>query len=138
MSDATWSTAVTDVSGDTTVTIPSAADHFLGVHNTFQNYDAGEWILSSGWADAENNGLFKIESIGSTGAPTTEYDQLFVYATLTAAGNPGTPGIDITQGSSITNGVLLKTMVIEKEFTDLTNKYERCLGMAITGNLLSH
>ena len=114
MADATWSTAVTDVAADTTVSVPTAADHFLGVDGSFTNYSAGEWILSAGWSNAANNGLMKIESIESTAPGTTDDDQLHVYKTLVQESNPGTPGIDITQGSTIKNGVLLKTMSIQK------------------------
>lgn len=129
MADATWSTPVTDVSADTGISVPTAADHFLGGDDDFINYSAGEWILVSGFTNAANNGLFKIESIEHSSSPTVENDQLHVYATLVA--ESAGPSVSITQGATIKNGVLLKTMVIEKTFSDLTNKFERCLGMAI-------
>lgn len=131
LSDDPWSTPVTDIAADTGISVPTSADHFLGIDGSFTNYSAGEWVLVAGFTEAANNGLFKIESIDSTSPGTVDDDQLHVYATLVleAAGDT----VSITEGSTIKNGTLLKWMTIEKTFTDLSSKFERCLGMAING-----
>lgn len=124
---AVWTTAIVDVASGS-ITVPTTQDMFVGADGEYDNYTAGEWVLVAGFTNAANNGLFKIADITSSAPGTSDNDQLEVYATLAAETGSG---IDITQGATIKAGTTLRTFTIEKEFTDLTNKYERCLGMAI-------
>jgi len=117
-----FSTEVEDISGDTTISAANGDNSFNDSANGFGNYVLNQWIKTAGFATAANNGFFKITSaaagklIVSGGTLTTE-----------AAG----PAITITQGAQVVNGVALRTFSMERQYTDLTNKFEIMKGMAV-------
>ena len=85
-------------------------------------YLVGQWIRVSGFANAANNGHFKLATVGTT-------TMTVVQATLVTEGVG--PAVTIKQGSQIVNGVTFKSFAIEKKYTDLASEFAILNGMAI-------
>lgn len=111
-----FSLTATDISADT------ADDSFNSVAAAWNTSTIlpGYWIKVSGFANAANNGIFKVVSVTTA--------KIVVAANLVteAAG----PSITV-KGQSIRNGVLKKSYTIEREFVDLTNTFVSHKGMVV-------
>lgn len=113
MADSDWSTAVTDIAADTTISVSDTDNSFNDSGSGFTNYDQYEWIFVEGFTTAANNGFFKITSsaagklIVSGGTLVTE-----------AAGD----SVSITQLGSITNGKTSESWNAERKYTDLSSE----------------
>lgn len=83
---------------------------------------AGEWIKVSGFTTAGNNGHAKVVS-----ATSTE----IVVSGLTLTNEADKTEVDITQGSSITNGVTKNSFNIERTYTDLSSELALYVGCMI-------
>lgn len=134
---AAWSSPVTDVAADTTISVNTTLNCFEStVDDTFANYDAEEWVLVSGFTStaAANNGVHKISSIATETPTTLENNRMITYDTLTAAS--AGDSITITQGGSITEGTTVASIAFEKHFQDLTTTFHQFNGcMVNTFNL---
>jgi hypothetical protein len=88
----------------------------------FGIYTANQWVYVSGFSNTANNGFFKIFSV-------TASKIIFSNGTLVteAAGEP----INVQQGGQITNGLVLPSFNIEKDFKDLSNVLSLLKGMCI-------
>jgi len=80
----------------------------------FANAVVGQWIFTSGFTDAANNGFFKIASIPIAGTDVT-VEQVLVTEIGT--------GDEAVQGQFLPNGTVLKSYYLEKEFSDLSNEF---------------
>lgn len=81
---------------------------------------ANEWIKTSGFAVAANNGYFKVVSATTT---------TIVVSCGTLSDESLSPNVTISEMKQIVNGITEKSFVIEKKFTDLSNVYQYCNGM---------
>lgn len=98
-----------------------------------QGFIAGMWIKLSGWAVSGNNGIFKITTAAADTLTVTP-------ATLSASGGDEIVGPSRTiKGRCLRNGTYTlngtvtapPSMLIEKQFTDLTNVYQYFTGMRL-------
>lgn len=118
----TWASAVTvtqsDMSADTT-------DNSFNSTADFGSLVEGQWIKVSGFANAENNGYFKIITKSSSSK--------IIVAGAAALSNetPGTP-VTIYQGAYITNGTTFNTFTIEREYEDIASTFELFTGMGVS------
>jgi hypothetical protein len=81
----------------------------------------GRWIKVTGFTNPSNNGYFKLSAISA----------LELTLTHRTVVNEGPLSVTVTMGAHIANGTTLKTMQIEKQFSDLASEFELCSGMAI-------
>ena len=111
-----WTSVVTDT--ETTIAAASGDNSFNDSGSGF-TFTANEWVKTSGFTNAANNGYFKIVSataskiVVSGGTLVTE-----------SAGSSRT----IKQGSSIVNGVTKNSFNMEREYTDLSNELALYVG----------
>jgi hypothetical protein len=118
--DSTWSSGAT-VGPIATIDAASADNSFNDSGSGFGSIGAGEWISVSGFTEAANNGIFKVETataaklVVSGGTLTTE-----------AAGD----SVTIQELDSITNGKTDKTFSFEKAFLDVSNTFVALRGMS--------
>ena len=117
----TGSMSLDSASGDNSFN--RAADSFV-----VDGFVAGQWVKTSGFATAANNGYFKIVTV-------TALKMVVSGGTLTTDANAA--GRQILQGAEVTQGTTFRSLAVEKQFTDLTNKYALFTGMAIDGISLS-
>jgi hypothetical protein len=110
---------------DTGISASTVDDSFNHTSAWGNDPTTGRWIKVSGFADAANNGYFKV-----TGTVTTQ-KILVADASLTTV--VAGPAITITQGAYIQNGTEFRSFAIEKQFTDLTNEFQSYLGMVVDG-----
>lgn len=113
-----WNTAFTLTATD--ISASTADDSFNSVAAAFNTSTIlpGYWIKVSGFANAANNGIFKVVSVTTA--------KIVVAANLVteAAG----PSVTV-KGQSIRNGVTRKSYTIEREFSDLSNTFVSHTGM---------
>lgn len=83
-------------------------------------FSAGQWLRASGFANAANNGVFKIVSVTAT---------KIVVTGGTLVNESAGPSFTLLSASQITNGTTLKFFTIERQYTDLTNIFEVFRGM---------
>ena len=119
--DATWSTE-TSLTDSATISANNT-NHFLDSANGFTTITVGDWIRTTGWTNAANNGYWKVSVKTSDGDIT-----VVGGTTVTEAAGAGTR--DITVGQAITNGTTFASMVIEKKFSDIT-RFETLTGMSL-------
>jgi len=115
---ADWNTAFTLTATD--ISAATADDSFNSVAAAWNTSTIlpGYWIKVSGFANAANNGIFKVVSVTTA--------KIVVAANLVteAAG----PSVTV-KGQSIRNGVTRKSYTIEREFSDLSNTFVSHTGM---------
>lgn len=119
-----WSSSAT-VTG-TTISASATNNRFLDSGNGFTSpdFDAGQWVKSSGFATANNNGYWKIVTRTGNG----EIRVAGKYAITTeAAGN----SVTIKRGSQIVNGTTANSFGLCRQDTDLSNIYSLFIGMMI-------
>jgi hypothetical protein len=99
--------------------------------NTFitKGFVAGMHIKLSGWVTTANNGIFKISAVAA-GAIT------ITTATLVVEGAGATrvvKGRMFRNGTGLVLGVYaeLPSLIVEKEFTDLTNEFQHFVGLRV-------
>lgn len=118
-----WSTAQTATG--TTISAAAADNSFNGSDgDEFSLMGVGQWVDTSTFTNAANNGVFKIMSKPNNGKIIVAGKTLLVNET---AGSSRT----IRMAPQVVNGVSLTTYVIEKRFTDLTNEFALLTGQAI-------
>lgn len=117
-----WSSEV-DLSPGTTVTITGATGQIVddGSGNAFANAVVGQWIKIS--STTNNNGIYKIL--------TKSDNNTITVAGESAMTDEATVAAVIKMGAQIVNGVSLSSFTFQKEFTDLTNEWERNLGCVL-------
>lgn len=119
--DNDW-TAQVSIAASVAVTVAASGNTFTIDTGTWDNTPAvNSWIQVTGATDPANNGVFKVTASTTsviTVAGGTLVDE--TSATLT-----------IDQGSEITNGVLLETYALQKEYTDLSNEFALYSGMGV-------
>lgn len=135
LSDATWPSAV-DIShnsGSDAITIATSGSNFtltltttnwvaLGLNATTS---VGKWIRISGMTAAANNGYAKIVSVTTTVLTVTQLAM--------SAGTQSSGSVAFRQMPEIKTGVTLKSMSIEKSYTDLASTFAVYTGMCIDG-----
>ena len=90
----------------------------------FSVFSAGQWIsISAFTTETANNGVFKIESIGGSGANMTVSGGTTVTQSAESA--------DFQMGAQVVNGTTLNSYSIEREYTDLSNEFEVFRGMSV-------
>ncbi len=93
-----------------------------GASGDWANFTVGAWVRVKSAAQAANNGIFKITAKSAT--------------TLTVANAAGVVEADstavVTQ-KMLRNGTTKQSLLIEKQFEDLTNNYVNYRGMRVAG-----
>lgn len=90
----------------------------------------GRWMRFSGFANAANNGYFKILTVaGTPGVMTVSGGTMVAEATVTGAA--------ARAGGFISNGTTFRSFKFEGQFTDLTNEYISLPGKVFGGADLS-
>jgi hypothetical protein len=122
---ASWAAAVTQ-----TLTTLSTVTGTQKLHRSAgsfisDGYKQYSWVEVSGFATAANNGIFKITAIDAT-------DLTLVGATTLVTEAAG-PSVTVKQGEYITNGITLKSLVMEKAYLDLATTFTILNGMCIDG-----
>lgn len=139
LSDASWTSAldITINSASINITIAASGSNFTltrasGSYVTdgfSATLDVGKWVKLGSTANpftlAANNGYAKIVSVSATVLTVTG---LAMSATTQSSGT-----VAIRRCAQILNGVLLKSMTIEKSFPDLTNEFAILTGQCIDG-----
>lgn len=137
LSDATWPSAV-DIShnsGSDAITIATSGSNFtltltttnwvaLGLNATTS---VGKWVRLASFTAAANNGYAKIVSI------TGSNKVLTVTQLAMSAGTQNSGTVTVRQMPEIKTGVTLKSMSIEKSYTDLSSTFAVYTGMCIDG-----
>lgn len=85
-------------------------------------FAAHQWIKTSGFATAANNGYWKIVSVAVG-------KMVLAGGTVATESAPG--AATIKMGPQIVNGTTMDTYTIEKKFSDLTSEYELLYGMTV-------
>lgn len=93
----------------------------------FDAVEEGQWIQTSGFDSADNNGIFRVQSIAGDGSSVTVQ-----YATLV---NETSQDVSI-DGETITNGTTRKSYTLEKELSDV-GEYLRYPGLYFSEMSLS-
>ncbi len=117
-----WTADVTAITAAATISADATDNSFNDSGSGMATYGVNQWIRVSGFGTAANNGYFKIVSVAA-GKIVVQGNTLVTEA----AG----PSVTIKQGGSITNGIILKSYTLEKEFTDLTNEFALYKGMSV-------
>jgi len=89
---------------------------------TSDGFTAGSWIRVSGFANAANNGVFKINS-------STTANLVLTGATLVT--ESAGPAITVKQASMTVGGTTQASFSLEKQFTDNSNDYEILTGCLV-------
>ncbi len=116
-----WSTPVT-VGPATTISASDSDNSFNDSGNGFGSIVANQWVKTSGFSNAANNGYFKVVSaaagkiVVSGGTLTTE-----------SAGQ----SVTIVMGAQIVNGTTCPSFNIERQYTDLSNTFAILTGMCV-------
>lgn len=119
---ASWSSQVTET--DTTYSMANGDNSINDSANGFvtDGFLAGQWIITSGFTVAANNGIFKIVSVAagkmvlSHGTVTTE-----------AAGDT----VTITMEPQIVNGTTFNSISVEREYSDLSQEFVEFQGIGL-------
>lgn len=119
-----WSSETAVIASDSNVSVASGVvTHTTGWSST---PTAGSWVKIAGFTSsmAANNGAWKVAA-----SPTPTSTTFSVEGTLVdgAAGD----SVSIDEGAQILNGTNLRTFVLEKEYTDLSNNFSVLTGNAI-------
>ena len=119
-----WAGAQTIDSADTDIAAVASGNKFTHTTAWAVTPTANQWIRVSGFANAANNGYFKVSS-----ATSTE----IVVTGGTLVDESATPPVTITQGDQIVNGTTLTTMSMERDYQDLSGsaQFAQYLGMAL-------
>lgn len=124
LQSAGWSSIVT-VGPSALISAAGGDNSFNSAGGLFSGVSVNQWVRSSGWVNTNNNGYFKI---------TSQTANKIIVAGLNALTTEATgPSVTIVQGAQIVNGTNQPSYCIEKKFTDLTNKWEKYVGMTLGG-----
>lgn len=124
-----------DTSGNVTVTSQTcstqqSASRITAASGTpFSNLATGSIVKIAGAANAATNGVFRVTSVGGSGANFT------VAGTIGA--DEASIALDVTEFDHFDNGKTQKSFSIEKKFGDLTNVFEVTRGATIEGMSLT-
>jgi hypothetical protein len=118
--DSAWSSPVT-VESAGTVSAVNATSKFTTSTSWDTTPTVGEWIKTENFANAANNGYFKVTAASST--------EITVDGTLTDETDK--TGVDITEGGALVNGVNLDTYNIERSYEDLSSELVLFLGQSL-------
>lgn len=116
-----WADQVDALSLTTVAITKSGNEVTFTKSGAFGSFTAKSWVYVSGCADAGNNGLFKVKTQAS-GAIT-----VFNPAGVANASD----GCSIRQAAQVVNGTTFRSMYLERQYNDLTNKIRPFTGMAI-------
>jgi len=97
--------------------------------DAFATCAAGQWIKLAGAYNSENNGLKRIVSVGSGGGS-------IVVAGGTAIINEGAGATVTAKSSTLRNGVIKKSLLLEQQFLDVS-EYIHHPGCRIVGGSLN-
>jgi len=122
-----WSTE-RKVTNSVSISASSVDNSFNDAGSGFGNFSAHQWIYVTGFANAANNGFFKLAS--ATAAKLT-------VSTGTLVTEAASENITVQMGSQITNGTTLDSYNFEKDFKDLSNVLALFKGMCINSLTLN-
>lgn len=119
--DSAWSSELSVLASGTASAVNSS-NSFTHASAWTNTPTAGEWIEVRGFANAANNGYFKVESATGT---------TIVVSGGTLTDETDKSGVDIDQGASIVNGTNKDSFNFERGYTDLSNEFALYVGCMI-------
>lgn len=122
MGSAGWSSGVTVSAA--TISASSVDNSFNDSGSGFGAIVANQWIKTSGFADAANNGYFKVSTAAAGKLVVTGGTLVTVSAT---------PTIAVQMGPQITDGTTETTYNFEQYYTDLSSQFTLFKGCGISG-----
>jgi len=122
---AAWSTPVNISSSAIAAT--ALTDKFSGAVGIFNSVTVGQWIKVAGFYEAANNGIFRVTAKAGDGSDIT---------VDTSLADEGAGEAVTMKGSYLRNGIVEKSYLIEKRFTDIT-QYIYFDGMRVGGMTLN-
>lgn len=120
-----WSAAISDVSASD-IQATGSNEFISGTVSTFTGF-TGRVIRVSGFANAANNGYFRVESVSTT----TLTDDTITVSKGTLVVEAAGPSITIEVAQYITNGTRQQRFTLERDYGDLTNELARFTKMVI-------
>lgn len=93
-----------------------------GQSGDWTNFTVGAWVRVKSAAQAANNGIFKITAKTAT-----------VLTVANAAGVSETSSTAVVTQKMLRNGTVKQSLLIEKQYEDLTNNYVNFRGMRVAG-----
>lgn len=127
---ANWA-AVSNAAGFTnmSVTVPAGVNTLTRAAGTWEaGFTVGRWIRTSGFANAANNGYFKILTATTT-VLTLSGGTMVAEATVVA--------VAARAGEYISNGTTFRSFKFEAQFTDLSSQFVSLSGKVFGGADLS-
>ena len=118
---ADWSSPET-VGPVVTIAAVASGNKFTDSGAGFGSLDVGQWIKVSGFANAANNGFFKLVSVAAGE---------IVVSGGTLEDESAGPTVTITQGGQIVNGTTKTSFNIERTFSDLSGERSLFTGMMV-------
>ena len=122
---AAWSTPVNISSSAIAAT--ALTDKFSGAAGMFDTVTVGQWIKVAGFYESANNGIFRVTAKAVGGGDIT---------VDTSLADEGAGEAVTFKGSYLRNGIVEKSYLIEKRFTDIT-QYIYFDGMRVGGMSLN-
>lgn len=106
----------------TTLSASAVDNSFNDSANGFGSIVAGQWIFVEGFANAANNGWFKVH--------TKTNGKLIVGGNTLSTESAGV-SVHIQMGAQIVNGTTLKSFSLERKYDDLSNIYATYAGCCV-------
>lgn len=128
MMSATFSAEEIHTGTDISAAVSSGQMTLTSTTTNFSTLNLYQWVRVTGFANAGNNGLFKI-------VVTPTSTTLVLQGNVANAIAQGSgPSVTVKQGSQVVNGVTFRSYSIEKEYSDLVPvEFARYLGCAFEG-----
>lgn len=124
LQSAGWSTPVTVTAS--TISASAADQSINDSANGFTSLVVGQWIRVTGFANAVNNGVFKIVTKPTNGKIT-------VTGGTTIINETAGPSVTVRMAAQIVNGTTLNSIHMERKYDDLTNIFARYSGICFDG-----
>ena len=121
-----WSAPITVTAS---ISVDDTDNSFNQSGGGFSTIPVGQWLRSSGFSNAANNGVFKVVAKPSSNK--------IIVAGKVEILTEGAASRTITCGPQIVNGVSFKSYSLEKRFTDLASEFAQLTGQSISGMSLS-
>lgn len=118
-----WSTAASLYSGSAASVV--GATGVISATGIDSSASVGQWVKIAGFANAENNGYFKILATASGTITVAGAEAMVDEATGQS--------VTVTMGSQIVNGTTQTSFSLEKKFGDLSNAFSGFVGSVIGG-----
>ena len=118
--DDAWSSTVTVTATD--ISAAASDNSFNSAGSGFGSLAVNQWVKTTGFSNAANNGVFKI---------LTKTSSKITVAGGTLVNESSGSSFTILQGAATENGTTKTSFSIEREYTDVSSTFEQFLGMSL-------